>query len=127
MSLDVYLREPREPQPDDHVCNCEHCDLRPSKWVGLFGRNTTHNHNKIADAVGIYKACWRPDENGITHASQLIGPLSAGLALLEADPDKYKHLEPGNGWGSVAYFTEFVREYLAAAKAHPNAVVEVSR
>lgn len=127
MSLDVYLRFPREPQPGDHQCDCSYCDRCAPKMTTVFSRNTTHNHGGIADAVGCYKACWRPDEVGITKASQLIEPLEAALTLLVNNPGDYKHLEPDNGWGSVAQFTEFVREYLAACREHRGANVDVWR
>jgi len=127
MSLDVYLTYPREPQPDDHECNCNYCTHCTPKKDRVFSRNTTHNHTGIASAVGCYKACWRPDENGITKARQLVEPLEAALTLLVNNPQDYKHLEPDNGWGSVAYFTEFVREYLAACREHPDADVDVWR
>jgi hypothetical protein len=127
MSLDVYLRIAVPIDPDAHNCNCEHCEIRPTGFETVFDRNTTHNHNRIADAVGIYRHCWRPDEIGVTTASQLIEPLRAGLAQLRATPEAFKHLEPGNGWGSVAHFTDFVAAYLEACEAHPTATVSVSR
>ena len=34
--------------------------------------NITHNLNKMADAVGLYEVLWKPDEIGITTASQMI-------------------------------------------------------
>ncbi len=127
MSLDVYLTVPRAPEPGDHHCNCEFCGHCASSTTQVFWRNTTHNHGGIAEAVGVYKACWRPDENGITKASQLIEPLRAGLALLEATPEAFRHLEPDNGWGSVEGFTDFVRSYLRACEENPEASVEISR
>jgi hypothetical protein len=127
VSLDVYLTVPREPQPNDHICNCTCCGLRAPTTTQVYERNTTHNHGRIAAAVGLYAACWRPDENGITKAAQLVEPLRAGLAKLEQFPAAYRHLEPGNGWGSVEHFTQFVREYLRACEANPDADVSVSR
>lgn len=93
----------------------------------LFWRNTTHNHSGIASAVGVYEACWRPDEHGMSLAKHLIEPLRKGLALLEAEPEKYRHLEPENGWGSVGNFIDFLKAYLKACETYPYAVVEVSR
>src|SRR6266496_3980933 len=45
----------------------------------LYWRNITHNLNTMADAAGIYKHLWRPEELGITKAGELIAPLAAGL------------------------------------------------
>lgn len=94
----------------------------------VFEYNITHNLNKMADAAGIYKELWRPDEIGITHAHQLIEPLTKGLAKLKSDPKKYKaHYNPSNGWGNYEGLVKFVESYLKAARANPNAKIGVSR
>jgi hypothetical protein len=108
MSLDVYLE-------------CDHCHSE------LYSSNITHNLNKMADASGIYKALWRPDEIGVTTAAQLIDPLAAGLAALESDPAKYEAFNATNGWGLYEHFVPFVRAYLEACRQHPYASVRVWR
>lgn len=70
---------------------------------------------------------WRPEEVGITRASQLIIPLTNGLKLLVDQPELMKYHNPQNGWGDYDGFIEFVREYLDACLENPEAVVEVSR
>lgn len=93
----------------------------------VYWRNITHNLGKMADAAGIYKHLWRPDEIGVTHARQLIEPLKAGLALLKSDPERFRAFDAPNGWGRYENFVEFVRDYLAACEANPDATVTVSR
>ena len=61
------------------------------------------------------------------HAGDLIGPLSDGLAMLERDPEKFKAMNPKNGWGDYDGLVSFVRSYLEACKATPHAEVSVSR
>ena len=107
MSLDVYLSGVRE--------------------TIIYDRNITHNLNKMADAAGIYKHLWRPEEIGITKAAQLIDPLREGLALLLSDPERFKKFDPENKWGDYDGLVDFVREYLLACEENPNATVEVSR
>lgn len=107
MSLDVYLTE-----------------MRPAE---IYSRNITHNLNRMADEAGIYKHLWRPDEIGITKASQLIEPLTTGLALLRSDPARFKAFNPANGWGDYDGLVSFVVEYLSACIANPDAEVTVSR
>lgn len=63
----------------------------------------------------------------IAHARDLIAPLTAGLALLESDPDRFKAFNPANGWGDYDGLVRFVRDYLAACKEDPDTTVEVSR
>ena len=107
MSLDVYLIEP--------------------KPVPVFEANITHNVGKIARAAGIYKHLWRPDEIGITKASQLIEPLRRGLEFLKSDREWFIQFNPDNGWGSYDGFVPWVEKYLEACEQSPNADVSVSR
>lgn len=107
MSLDVYLTK-----------------LMPST---VFDGNITHNLGGMADAAGLYMVMWRPEELNLTRAEQLIPLLEAGLAVLEADPEKFQAMNPENGWGSYEGLVKFTRDYLAACREHPDAQVSVSR
>lgn len=93
----------------------------------LYSRNITHNLGKMADAAGVYDCMWRPDEHGITHAKQLIEPLTLGLKRLRSDPDHFKVHNPSNGWGDYEGLVAFVADYLAACERHPDAIVYASR
>ena len=93
----------------------------------VFELNVTHNLNRMADAAGLYKYMWRPDEIGIQHAGDLIIPLQAGLALLKANPEKFKAFNPSNRWGDYDGFVRVVEEYLEACKQNPDAEIYCSR
>lgn len=60
-------------------------------------------------------------------AKDLIEPLEKGLALLESDPERFQALDSPNGWGRYIHFVPWVREYLAACRENPEAIVSVSR
>lgn len=107
MSLDLYLHEVSE-----------HC---------VYDANITHNLNKMAAEAGIYKHLWRPEELGITEASELLEPLEEGLARLKANPDHFKQFEPSNGWGDYEGLVKFVEKYIEAIKEHPGARVSACR
>jgi len=107
MSLDVYLEV-----------------VRPAE---VYSANITHNLGKMADAAGIYQHLWRPEELGITTASELIEPLREGLAKLKADPEKFEAFNASNGWGKYEYFVPFVERYLRACEEYPGATVRVWR
>lgn len=107
MSLDVYLVE--------------------TKPTEVYWRNITHNLTGMAQKAGIYKHLWRPEEIGITHAKQLIKPLTRGLTKLRKAPDCFKKFNPDNGWGSYEALVSFVEAYLAACIKNPDAEVRVSR
>lgn len=85
MSLDVYLSPNK----------CQHCGRADEG----FWQNITHNLNKMADEAGIYGIVWRPEENGITTARQLIEPLRKAIADMKADPERFKKHNASNGWG----------------------------
>lgn len=113
MSLGVYLRSAplTEESVDDPV----------------FGGNVTHNLKRMADAAGIYRHLWYPEELGITRAQELIEPLREGLARMKADPEPFEALNPANGWGSYGGLVRFVAEYLEACEANPQTYVRVNR
>ncbi|MDR2627481.1 MAG: hypothetical protein LBC40_05565 [Dysgonamonadaceae bacterium] len=93
----------------------------------LSAFNITHNLNKMAEAVGLYEVLWRPEEIGITIASQMIDPLEKGLKELEANPDKYKAYNPPNGWGNYEGFVSFCNSVLQKCREYPDAVIEAAR
>jgi hypothetical protein len=125
VSLDVYLYGPEQTV----ACRCRDCEHEHTRIARecFYTANVTHNLGKMAAEAGIYAAMWRPDEHGITRAEQLIAPLADGLKLLRARPTRFEPLNPSNGWGSYERFVPWVEKYLAACKAHPDAMVEVSR
>ena len=107
MSLDVYLSV-----------------VQP---VEIYEANITHNLGGMAKAAELYTVLWRPEEREIALAWQLVEPLKAGLAALKADPEKFRAMNPTNGWGAYENLVKFVEEYLAACEANPDAEVRVSR
>lgn len=98
----------------------------PEKHI-VYEANYTHNCGKLAAEAGCYGCVWRPDEHGITHAKQIIEPLRAGIAEMVRSPQKYRPIQPRNGWGDYDSFVKWLQEYLQACEKHPNARVEVSR
>ena len=113
MSLDVTLTNPPCP-------TCGHS-------TGGYSANITHNLGEMAQAAGIYYQVWRPEEVGIKTAAQMIEPLTVGIALLKSDAERFKRLDPSNGWGTYADFVPWLERYLAACIENPNAEVSVYR
>ena len=107
MSLDVYLTRIQS--------------------TTVFDANVTHNLTSMAEEAGIYKHLWRPEEIGITKASQLIEPLKAGLALMRSDPPRFERHNPANGWGSYEGFIPWIERYIAACEEYPDADIYASR
>lgn len=107
MSLDVYLEAMRT--------------------TTVYQANITHNLGRMAEEAGIYLYLWRPEEVGVTSAADLIEPLTRGLALLKAEPDRFRAFDSPNGWGRYEHFVPFVEAYLTACKENPDAKVSASR
>jgi len=125
MSLDVYL------QGDEIIkkCTCSHCwNEHEHKYrEELFWANITHNLNGMADEGGFYEAVWRPEQNGITEAKQLIPILKKAIEDMKAEPERFKRHEPENGWGNYDGFLSWLERYLEACRNYPDANVGVSR
>jgi hypothetical protein len=151
VSLDVYLKQPgrgRRPEGSGIFVreNGRTVEISRKEWDKkfpgrepvvfqrtetddgtVFSANITHNLNRMAGETGIYGAVWRPDENGIRTARQLIDHLKGGIERLEADPAWFKRFNPENGWGTYDVFVPWLKDYLAACEKYPDAEVEVSR
>lgn len=125
MSLDVYL----EGEPHETQCVCSECGHKHirQRVEDLYEANITHNLGPMGREAGIYKHLWRPEEIGITKAKQLIEPLREGLALMKADPERFKKHNAPNGWGLYEHFVPFVEKYIEACEEYPEANVRVSR
>ena len=111
MSLDIYLK-----------CKC--CGRCAEESDSL---NYTHNLNVMAQEAGIYSFVWRPEENGIETAGQMIEILEKGIKELKSNPEKYKAFNPSNGWGDYDSFILFLERYLKACIENPNDKIEASR
>lgn len=101
--------------------------VKPEPTDEVFSRNITHNLGIMAIAAGLYDCLWLPNEHGITTAEQMIEPLLSGIAKLKSEPDKFKLLNPENGWGNYDVLLEFAEQTLVAARAYPAAIVSTSR
>jgi hypothetical protein len=149
MSLDVYLttKEKRQHETSGIFIreNGETKEITEEEWKErnpgqtpvkvesidetneCYAANITHNLGRMASEAGIYEALWRPEEIGITKASQLVEPLTKGLELLKIDPERFEKLNASNGWGKYEHFVPWVENYLNACKEYPEADIAVSR
>jgi hypothetical protein len=112
-------------------------NLMVTKPVSIYSNNITHNLGKMAQAVTLdrgmnpeltlYDVLWRPDENGFSRALDIIDYLDQAVDIMERDCDRLSELNPENGWGDYDGLVRFVRDYLRACEANPQAVIEVCR
>lgn len=93
----------------------------------VYSANITHNLIYMAQEAGIYRELWRPEEIGIKKARELTKPLSQALHELKSNPERFKALNPKNGWGTYEGFVEFLYSLLETCYKYPEAEIESSR
>lgn len=130
MSLDVYLFNKVKLEAEN--CVCEYCGseyIKPETVVHSykFETNITHNLGEMAKHCGLYDIVWRPEENGIFYASDIISKLKKGIDLLKSNPDEFKKYNSPNGWGKYEDFLSFLEEYLQACIDNPLCELEALR
>jgi hypothetical protein len=106
MGLDIYLEE--------------------SNAEVLYRDKITHNLSSMAMAVELYIPLWHPEEIGVNKAGELVPILKKGLLRLLSDPEKYRELNPKNGWGSYEFLVEFVTRYIIFCTTYPEATISCS-
>lgn len=89
----------------------------------LFSRNITHNLGKMWREAGVYDALYNSDGD---YAIQHIATLEGGLADMLLEPEKYKKLNPLNGWGDYEGAIEFLKEVLNRCREYPKAIIRIS-
>lgn len=112
MSLDVHLFAHKEQKEDEE----------PLYWA-----NITHNLGTMAKEAGIYKALWRPDENGYIQAKDIIPIVEKGLQNMIDRPSYFEQFDSPNGWGLYKHFVPWIAKYLEALKQYPNSYIIVGR
>ncbi len=125
MSLDFWLKG--EEITEECICNC--CDNSHMRRYTptVFDGNLTHNLGKMADAAGIYKCLWRPEENGFKLAKDILPLLEKGYLDLCENPNKFDIFTPKNSWGSLQGLKEFVCALIEACKQHPESTIDIWR
>ena len=107
--------------------------LMVPKPVSVYDNNITHNLSKMASEVklsnglSLYDVLWRPDEHELELAEDIAELLDEGWNILLSEPDRFRQLNPENGWGNYDGLCRFVYEYRNACWNEPDATIEVCR
>jgi hypothetical protein len=109
-------------------------DLMVVQPTSVYSANITHNLGKMASEVKLsngmtlYDILWRPDEQkDLNCAKDIAELLDEGWNILLSDPEKFKKLEPDNGWGSYEGLEKFVYNYRNACWDNPDAELSICR
>ena len=89
--------------------------------VCVFDRNQTSNVARMWRAAGVDLSEWKDRPVG-----EVVEPLSEAVAAMKADPDKYRAMNPPNGWGSYETCLAFLESILTACRVHDRGVLWVS-
>ena len=55
--------------------------------------------------------------------SEAAGPLAEAVKRMEADPDRYREMNPKNGWGDYEGALDFLRRLAEACAQHPKCTI----
>ena len=109
MSLDIYVSSPK----------CPHCGADEHDNVNI---NITYNLSKTWRAAGFDDAAC---DGGLAVA--IIPNVRESLATLKADPDRFRSMNPSNGWGTYEGLIDALQRLLEACERHPNATMSTWR
>ena len=104
---------------------CPTCGRSESDGERLEANYTYTVAPMFREAFGLSLDCGIRSLNGMTGAKAC--PLiSAALDAMRADPDRYRAMEPENGWGSFADEFELLKKIGAWCAGHPDWTLRVS-
>ena len=95
MSLDLYI-------DDDHV------------------GNITHNLSPMFAEAGVYEILWRGE--GLRAGDQIEALEDARIAMI-SEPERFRALNPPNGWGSYEVASGFIAIVCIHCRLNPNGIL----
>lgn len=113
MSYDIDLVESM-----CHECHCG--DV-------VYHSNMTSNVSGMWDDAGIELRLYCYDREHAGDEARVVAPLlTEAIHKMEADPERYRAMEPSNGWGSYEGTLSFLRKLRDACLMYPNARIRGS-
>ncbi len=110
MSLDIYLEMTLD------TGNVDYC-------VTLFDANITHNVAPMWIEAGVYDALYESDGK---YAGDISEILINGLIDMKRYPEKYRAMNPANGWGNYEGALKFLDGIATACMHYPKALIRIS-
>jgi len=88
----------------------------------LYDDNITHNLAPMWRKAGVFDAIYNSDGK---QAGCIAKKLRKGLEKMKAKPEKFRRLNPVNGWGDYDGAIEFLSDLTDACEKYPNATIGV--
>lgn len=105
----------------DYSISCPHCGQGEDF-------NITHNLAAMARDAGIYEILWHPEKmNPQPTAFSVAMTLESAIALMWADPARFKLHDAPNGWGIYDHFMPWLEKVARYCRDHPDFRVSASR
>lgn len=92
--------------------------------TNVYSRNITHNVGAMWTQAGVRDALYNSE--GLK-ASEVLRVLRSGLSLMKKYPNKFKALNPENGWGNYEGALAFLTSVIAACEEDPDAIIHISK
>lgn len=89
----------------------------------VFDINVTHNLVPMWKEAGVYDCLYNSER--LTPA-MILPILEIGLAYMKAQPERFKALNPSNGWGSYENAIGVLEAIISACRQHPKSKIEIS-
>jgi len=105
----------------DIYINCSCCENT------VFEVSYTHNIvNMTHAALNTSHYTWSEEYQG-KKASEIAPLLENLITVLEKDPERYRAMNPENGWGSYdGMMIHYLKPFLRACKEYPDGVLDFS-
>lgn len=95
---------------------------------GLDPATVSGSHNMTSNVAPMWRLAGADlAEFEDRQAGDCLPLLEAAIAEMNANPDKYRPLNPSNGWGSYESCLKFLGELRDEFARHPKATVQVWR
>lgn len=106
------------------AAGCEGCGCTGHR---LGDWNLTYNLSPMLRAAGFpgwQETVGRLAEVQPVTAKRVLPVFDAVLAELRADPDRYRAMNPENGWGSYDQAVRTLDDFVEAIRPHPDALID---
>lgn len=90
----------------------------------VFSDNITGNVEPMWREAGCHDALYKSKGKA---AYEVLDELKAGLSLMESEPERFKALNPSNGWGDYDGALEWLRRLICVFELYPDGKIWSSK
>jgi len=92
--------------------------------TSVYSGNYTHNVIPMWELAGIYDDLYNSEGK---KCKDIITNLKKGLDIMLRNPDKFRKLNPPNGWGDYDSAVKFLKEIINNCEKYPDGEIEISK